>query len=96
MRGDHLRAVVPIGFVAVVFFRVVRCSDDHTALASEMADCKRHFRSRAARVEEIHLDAVGREDVGNDFGEFAAVVAHVVTHHNLDFREVLERHFQIV
>ena len=61
-----------------------------------MADCKRHFRSRAARVEEIHLDAVGREDVGNDFGEFAAVVAHVVTHHNLDFREVLERHFQIV
>ena len=94
--SGHLGTIVPICLVAVVFFWVVRCSDDYTALAAEFANCERHFGSWTRTFEEVNLDSVSRENVCADFSKQAAVVAHVVTDNNLDFREVLESIFQVV
>ena len=55
-----------------------------------MADSEREFRGGAEVLEEVCLDTVGREDCGNDFGEFARVVAHVVTYDNADLGKVAE------
>ena len=93
---DDLRSVLPVGLVAVVFLGIVGGGDVYAALASEMTDGERKLRRGTERVEEIHLDAVGREDVGHDLGEEARVVAHVVTYGNLDFREILEVLLEIV
>ena len=59
VRGKHLRAVFPVSFVAVIFFRVVACGDIHAALASKMADGERAFRRWTHVIEQINLDAVG-------------------------------------
>ena len=67
--GQHLRAVSPVGLVAIVLLGVVACGDVDAALASEMAYGERAFRRGAHVVEEVHLYAVGREDVGHGLGE---------------------------
>ena len=96
VRGDNLRAVSPVGLVAVVFLGVVGGSDVHAALAAEFTDGEGEFGGGAEVVEEEHLDTVSREDVGHDFGKFAGIVADVVSHGHLDFLEVCESLFQIV
>ena len=94
--SDHLSAVAPVCLVAVVFLRVVACSHHYAALASEFADSVAHLGHGTAGIEEIHLDAVGREDVGGEFGELAGVVAHVVTDSHRDLREILEAVVEVV
>ena len=96
VRSKYLCTVIPISLVAVVFFRVVACSQIDTALATEVADSEGNFRSRTQILEEINLDTVCRENIGRDFGELAAVVTAVVTHHNRDLPFVLEAFVQIV
>ena len=96
VRSKYLCTVIPISLVAVVFFRVVACSQVDTALATEVADSEGNFRSRTQILEEINLDTVCRENIGRDFGELAAVVTAVVTHHNGDLPFVLEAFVQIV
>ena len=81
MRRHYLAAVVPVGFVAVVFWRVVACGDDDPALAAEVTYGERYFRSRAERVEKIRFDAVGREYFGAKTREFVRVMAHVAAYH---------------
>ena len=82
VRGQHLGAVVPVGLVSVVLLRVVRGRDVHAGLGAELADGKRDLGRGAQRLEEVGLDAVGREDVGHRLGEGARVVAAVVAHHD--------------
>ena len=92
----HLRAVVPIGFVAVVFLRVVAGGDVHTRLTAQPTDGKRDLRRGAHIVKQIDADAVGRKDVGRRLGKLAAVVATVVTHHHRNLRQVGKTLQQVV
>ena len=96
VRSEHLCAVVPVGFVAVIFLGVVAGRKDNTALAAQVANGKRHFGRGAHVVEQVNLDAVGREDVGGSFGKEAAVVAAVVTYHHGDLLHVLKVQVKVV
>ncbi len=53
-----------------------------------MTDGKRKLGCGTEAVKQIHLDTVGRENIGYDFGKFAAVVTHIVAYNHLDFRLV--------
>ena len=83
---QHLCAVFPVSLVAIVLFRVVGGGDVHAGLSSELPDGEGDFGRGTQALEEIDLDAVGREDVCHGLGVFAAVVAAVVTN---DHAEVL-------
>ena len=48
---EHLCAVFPVGLVAIVFLRVVACSDVHSSLCSQLSDGKRDFRRWAEALE---------------------------------------------
>ena len=96
MRGQDLCAVVPVGFVAVILARVVAGGDVDTALTAQVTDGKRYFGRGAQVVEEVDLDAVGREDGCRNLGELAAVVAAVVAYDDGDLVAVLEALVQVV
>ena len=51
VRSNHLRAVAPVGFVAVVDLGVVRGCYHYAALATQVADGKRDFRGGSERFE---------------------------------------------
>ena len=93
---DDLRAVAPVGLVAVVLLGVVAGRDVYATLAAEMADGIGQLGGGAEVLEEVDLDAVGREHVGYEFGELTGIVAHVVSYHDLDFGQVGEGLLQIV
>ena len=78
MWRHKLAAVVPVGFVAVVFLGVVRGGEHDARLAFEVADGEREFRGGAYVVEEIYRKAIGGKHVGCNLGELAAMVAAVV------------------
>ena len=84
VRSKHLSTVFPIGLVAVVFLGVVAGSDVHAGLCAKLTDGEADFRRRTKALEEINLDAVGREDVGNGLGKEATIVAAVVTDNNAE------------
>ena len=88
MGSDYLGAVAPVCLIAIVFLGVVRGCDVHAALTTQFTDCERKLGSGTEIFEEIHLDAVGREDVGYDFGEFAGVVTHVMAYNHADLGHV--------
>ena len=88
VRSQNLCAVVPISLVAVVFLRVVARRHVHAGLRTEVANRVGNLRRGSQALEEINLDAVGRENVGNRLGEEPSVVAAVVAH---DHRALLAR-----
>ena len=59
----------------------MRGSYVHAALAFEMTDGEAYLGCWAQALKQIHLDAVGGEDVSHRFGKHAAVVAAVMTNH---------------
>ena len=61
-----------------------------------MTDGERELGGRTETVEEINLDAIGREDVGDNFGEFARIIADVVAYCYGNLRKVGEGFLQIV
>ena len=95
VRLGHLRAVGPVGLVAIVLLGVVRGGDDHARMAFQLADGEAQFRGRPERVEQKNLESVRGENIGHALGEHPRIVAAVVRHgdaHPLA-REVL---FQVV
>ena len=78
MRRRDLCAVCPVGFVAVVFRRVVAGGDHDACHASVGAQCKRQHRRRTKRIADIGADAVRCQTqcrfVGKLRRELAAVV----------------------
>ena len=96
VRSQYLRTIIPVCFVTVVFFRIVRSSQDNTALATEVTDCERHLRSRTHIIKQIYFDAISRENVGRSFSEQTAVVTTVVTNHYRNLRQIFEVLLQIV
>ena len=96
VRRDNLGAVAPVSLVAVIFLGIMRGRDVHAALASEFTDCEREFGSRTETVEEVYMDIVGREYIGNNFGKFAGVVTHVMADCNAYLRQVFETFMQII
>ena len=90
MGSNHLGTVIPVGLVAVVNLGIVRGRDVHTALATQATDGIAHLGGGAGTLKQIHLDAVGAEDVGNGLGKQATVVAHVMTHNHRNLVQVLE------
>ena len=93
---EHLRAVLPVSLVAIVLTRVVAGRQVDTALRLEVSDGERALRRGAHLVEEVDLDAVGREDIGHRAGVEVGVVAAVVTDDGADLLAVLEALLQIV
>ena len=84
VRSHYLSAVVPVRFVAVILFRVVRGGDDHAAVAFQLADGEAQLGRRTERVEQVNLESVRCEDVGDAFRKQPAVVAAVVPDSDLD------------
>ncbi len=81
---QYLCSVFPVCLVAVVLAWIVAGSDVHTALASQVAYGERDFRGRTHVLEEIDVDAVGCEDVGNAVGEHVGIVAAVDSYDHTD------------
>ena len=96
VRSDHLCTVVPIGFVAVIFFRVMGCCQDDTALTSQFTDSERHFRCWAKVFKHVNFDTISREDVSRYFGKLTAVVTAVMSDNNFDLIQVGKFFFQII
>ena len=69
VRSKHLCTVAPVGLVAVVLLRVVRSSNVDTSLGAKLTDSERNFWCWAQTLEEVRLDAVGREDGSNSLGK---------------------------
>ena len=61
-----------------------------------MTDREGKLRRGAEAVKQVYLYAVGGENVGDDFGELAGVVAHVVAHGDGNLRHVGESLFEVV
>ena len=74
----------------------MRGGDVHTTLATQQTDGIGYFRCGAGTLKQIHLEAVGREDIGHGLGKQAAVVAHIVPDDHLDLLQVLEGLFHVV
>ena len=70
--------------------------DIHTGLGLKIADSEGTLRRWAQVIEDISLDAIGREDVCYCLGIQTAVVAAVVADHYRDLFTILEVLFQIV
>ena len=91
-----MRTVIPVCFVTIIFLRVVRSSQDDTALATEVTDSERHFGSRTHIVEQIYFDTVGRENIGRGLRKQTAVVTAVMTDYYRNLWQVFEVLLQIV
>ncbi len=96
VRSDKLCAVAPVSLVTVVFLGVVGSGDINAALTAELADSERQLGSGTETVEEIDLDSVGREYVGDNFGKLARVVAHIVAYDYRYLGLILESDLKIV
>ena len=96
MRCQYLCTIIPVCFVTIVFFRIVRSSQDNTALAAKVADSERHFRSRTHIIKQIYLNAISREDVGRSFCKQTTVVTAVMPYHHRNLRQIFEVLLQIV
>ena len=84
--SQNLSTVAPVSLVTVVLLRVVRSSYVDTSLGTELTDSERNLRCRTEALEEISLDAIGREDGSYGLSEETGVVTAVVTYH---YRKVL-------
>ena len=96
VRGKHLRTIIPIGLVTVVFFRVMACSQVDTALAAQMTDSKGNLRSGTQILKEINLDAVCRKNISRDLSELTTVVTAIVAHYYGNLFFIFETFVQIV
>ena len=82
VRSQHLCAVFPISLVAIIFAGVVRSCHVDTSLSVKLTDGKRDLWCRTKALEEISLDAVGREDGCYGLSEHTTVVTAVVTYYD--------------
>ena len=96
VRSHHLGTVVPVSLIAVILLGVVRSCDDYTTLATEQANCIRHFRSWARAFKKIDLDAIGGEDVCNNLSKETAVVTNVMTNDNRNLLHIGKSVLQVV
>ena len=96
MWSQHLCTIFPISLVAIVFTRIMRSSKVDTSLAAQITDSKTHLWSRTHIVEEINLDAIGREDIGRLLCKEVAVVTAVITDSDRDLFSILKVFLQIV
>ena len=96
VRGKHLCAIVPISLVAIVLLRVMGSSDVHTALATQLTDSERDFRSRTETLEQVGVNTVGGEDISHDLREESGIVAAVMTYHHADLLLAGECLLQVV
>ena len=94
--SQYLCTIVPICLVTVVFLRIVRSSQNDTALATEVTDGERHFRCRTHVVKQIYFDTIGRENISRSFRKQTAVVTAVVTYYYRNLRQILEVLLQII
>ena len=94
--SQYLCTIVPICLVTVIFFRIVRSSQNDTALATEVTDGERHFRCRTHIVKQIYFNTIGRENISRSLRKQTAVVAAIVTDYYRNLRQVFEVLFQIV
>ena len=81
VRLQYLRTVLPIGFITIVLSRVMTSGNIHSALAFEATNSKTYLRCRTKTLEEIHLNTIRREYIGNGLGKQTTIVATVMSHH---------------
>ena len=96
VRSQYLCTIVPIGLVTIVFARIMAGRDIHTGLTTQFTDSKGYLGRGTQVVEQIDLDAVGREDVGRNFSKLTAVVTAVVSYDNRDLLQIGKVLVQVV
>ena len=94
--SQYLGTVIPVSLVTVIFFRIVGSRKDDSTLATQLANSKRHFRSRTHVVEQIYLYAICGKNIGRKLGKQAAVVTTVMAYHHSNFFQILEILVQII
>ena len=70
--------------------------DVHTALATQLTDSERDFRSRTETLEQVGVNTVGGEDISHDLCEKSGIVAAVMTYHHADLLLAGERLLQVI
>src|ERR1700759_1021368 len=83
MRWHQLSAIVPVGLISVIFFRIMRSRTHHTPLTTQVADGKTEFRCGPERLEKKNLNAVGSKYFCRSLCEKTAVVSAVMGYGNL-------------
>ena len=95
VRGSYLRTISPICLVAIVLLGIVRRRYNNTALAPQLTNCEAQLGGRTQFVEQINLEAIRCENVGNTLSKEARVVTRVVRYGNLHLL-TLEALLQVV
>ena len=88
--SNNLRTIIPICFVAIIFFRVVRSSKNNTTLATKMTNSKRNLWSRTKALKQIHFNTICREDISRSFSKQTTIISTVMTH---NYRNLLTSKF---
>ena len=95
MRSQNLGAVTPVSLVAVVLARVMAGGYIDTCHSTQLADSETDFGGRAEALEQVHLNAVGAEDISHTLGKHTSVVTAVVTYHHT-LAALRESHVDII
>ncbi len=90
----HLGTIIPIRFIAIVFFRVMTCRTNHTTLAFKMTNSKTQFRCGAQGFKQINGDAIGCKNIRSNIGESSTVVSAIMC--NGYFHIIAKTFFQVI
>ena len=82
--------IIPQGLVAIVDLGVMGRGCSHRSGSPDDGWHNSILGRGAGTFKQVHLDAVGAEDVGDSLGEQAAAVTHVMTHNHGNLVQVLE------
>ena len=77
LRRNNLSTIFPIYFVAIIFRWIVRCRKYNSALAAQIFQGKRQFWSGSQIRKQIHLNAISRENISNQFSQGFTIMTTV-------------------
>ena len=78
VRGNELSSIVPIGFIPIVFFRIVGGGTHYAPFTMQLTNGKTQFRRRSQRFEQVNLYAIGSKNMGGCFGKKTTVIATIM------------------
>ena len=83
--GSQLGTIVPIGFVAVIFFGIVRGCNHHSRIGFQLSDCKRQLGSGSHVFKQKDLEAIGCHYPCGCESKVATIVTAVVRYDTANF-----------
>ena len=58
LRRNNLRSIIPINFVTIVNWRIMRSRQHNSCITTQMTNCKRQFWGWTERFEQINIDSI--------------------------------------